>query len=406
MFSSLRNYNYKLFYSGQVISLTGTWMQMVGLAWLVLKLTKSSVALGTVTMLQFLPILLFALLGGVVADRVEKRKFLQFTQIFAFVQALVLAVLVSNKMIQLWEIYVLAAIGGLNAAFDNPTRQAFVVEMVGREDLANAVALNSGLFNAARIVGPGIGGLIIESRLGIAGTFYANALSYIPSMIALALMKKELFHAPPPPRSGSVLVHIREGLTYAFSEPRIKLITILMAVIGTFGYNFSVSIPLLTQFALHRGASAFGALTAAMGLGSLVAAVYLARQAKITHRLLLVGTAMFTLFLGLVAMPFNYYVTWGLLVCTGFASLLFNASGNTLMQMDTPDHLRGRVMSIFFLLIAGSTPIGGYFTGLLTKYIQIRHTLGVEAAICAVGVLWASLFYYRNRIGEPYHASS
>ncbi|MDQ2731598.1 MAG: MFS transporter, partial [Armatimonadota bacterium] len=378
MFSSLRNYNYRLFYSGQVISLTGTWMQMVGLAWLVLNLTKSSVALGTVTMLQFLPILLFALVGGVVADRVNKRKFLQFTQVVGLVQAMTLAVLVSKNVITLPEIYVLASIQGLNAAFDNPTRQAFVVEMVGREDLANAVALNSGLFNAARIVGPGIGGLIIESHLGIAGTFYANALSYIPSLIALALMKKELFHARPAPRGGNILENIREGLRYAFSEPRIKLITVMMAVIGTFGYNFSVSLPLLARFALNRGATAFGTLTAAMGLGSLVAAVYLARQARITHRMLIVGTAAFTLFLALVAVPFNYYITCGLLVCAGFASLLFNASGNTLIQMDTPDHLRGRVMSIFFLLLAGSTPIGGYFTGLLTHYIQIRHTLAIE----------------------------
>ncbi|HET6385174.1 MAG TPA: MFS transporter [Armatimonadota bacterium] len=397
MFQSLRNPNFKLFWFGQMVSLPGSWMQTIGLSWLVLKISNRPDILGLVTLLQFLPILLFALVGGVVADRVPKRKFLLFTQSVATVQAFALGLLVSFGVINLWEIYVLSLIGGLNAAFDNPTRQAFVVEMVGREDVANAVALNSGLFNAARIVGPAIGGWIIANpHIGIAGTFYLNGVSYAAAIGALLAMNPRHFHATGAPPRGRMAAQVLEGWRYCFSLPATAIIIILMAVIGTFGYNFTVSLPLLAKYALGLGPKGFGYLTAAMGLGSLFGAAYLARIAVPTRRLLLTGLGAFTIILGLISLSGNFYLTFGLLVALGFAGLLGTATGNTLLQIDTPDELRGRVMSIYFLLLAGSTPIGGYLTGILARYYQIRPTLSMESAVCLIGIVW-SVYYYRSR---------
>ncbi|MCA1596929.1 MAG: MFS transporter, partial [Chloroflexi bacterium] len=294
----------------------------------------------------------------------------------------------------------LAFIGGLTAAFDNPARQAFVVEMVGREDLPNAVALNSGLFNLARIVGPAVGGLIIGSGTlpRIAWTFYLNSASYVPALFALALMDNKLFRAVPKMSSGKMLAQVAEAWRYCFSLPATTIIIVMMAIIGTFGYNFSVSAPLLATY-LHSGARGFGILSACMGAGSLGGAVYLARQRYFTTRLLLLGAGSFAVFMALVSQSHLFLLTCGLLVAAGVASLLCNASGNTLLQMHTPDELRGRVMSIFFLLLAGSTPIGGYLTGVLAQHYRILFTLGLEAGIVCLGVLWAIYYYISRHLG-------
>jgi MFS family permease len=397
MFSSLQNYNYKVFWYGQIVSLTGSWMQTVAQAWLVLSMTGSSVALGTVTMLQFLPILLFALVGGVVADRVNKRRFLLLTQSIALAQALALGLMTYTHHEKLWLIYILAFAGGLNQAFDNPTRQAFVVDMVGRDTLANAVALNSGTFNTARIIGPAVGGLIIDMPgLGIPAAFFANAASFLAAIAALLLMKPDQLHAGQPVNRDAMLRQVSEGVRFCFGHPESKLVLVLVAVLGTFGYNFSVALPLLAKFGLHQGAAGFGSLASCMGVGSLISATYLARRSRATRRLLLAGAS-------LVASSRFFYLTCALMVALGFSTILMNATANTLLQMDAPDVLRGRVMSIYFLFMAGSTPIGGYFTGLMTKYIQIRPTMGLEAGICTLGVVWALAYYKRKcrSMGDP-----
>ncbi|MEO6196722.1 MAG: MFS transporter, partial [Dehalococcoidia bacterium] len=255
-FRAFHHRNYRLFYAGQSASLIGTWMQTIAQAWLVLELTDSEVALGVVTMLQFLPITLFVLFAGVIADRVPKRNFLFATQLLAMLQATVLAVLVLTGSVELWHVYVLALVLGLSNAFDLPTRQAFVSEIVGREDLINAVSLNSGMFNGARLIGPAIGGFII-SVAGVEAVFALNAFSYTFILASLAAIRiDELYTSDRPPARGNPLSELREGISYAFRTPATLLVIILVALVGMFGYNFTVILPLITRFVLEEGSVA------------------------------------------------------------------------------------------------------------------------------------------------------
>jgi len=400
LFQALKNYNYRLFWFGELISVTGTWMQATAQAWLVLRLTNSPWAVGAVTALQTLPILLFTLFGGVFADRVPKRQFLIFTQTVAAFQALILAILVGTGRIQLWHLYLLALLLGLVNAFDNPTRQAFVFEIVGREDLANAVALNSSLFNAARIIGPAIGGLTIAS-LGIAGAFYANAISFIPTIGSLWFMRPALFHPAPTPVRGNVFKQVGEGLGYVRHTATALIVVIVMAILGTFGYNFSVTLPLIAEFVLHTNAIGFGALTAFMGVGSLLGALILAYRSQASYSMLLISSAVFSLFLLGVALSHVFLLTALMLILLGFASIAYTATSNTLLQLSTPDHLRGRVMSIYFLLFAGSTPIGGFITGTAADSIGVSETILIEGLVCVVGVVLGLLYYRRHQRDLP-----
>lgn len=390
--NSLRIYNFRLFWFGQLISLIGTWMQSVGQAWLVLKLSDSPLALGTVAALQFLPVTLLTLFAGVIVDRLPKRRLQLVTQTIALLQALILAILVSTNSVQLWHIYVLAASLGLVNAFDNPTRQSFVIEMVGREDVANAVALNSILFNSARIIGPAIGGILIAT-IGLAECFYANAASFVAVLASLLLMRESLLHSPRRRPQGQILTQLAEGLRYATRTPAILLIVILMGALGTFGYNFNTSLPLLARNALNVDAAGYGALMSAMGAGSLVAALVVASGGKVTTRRLFLGAAGFTVLLGAVAVSGWYPLSLALMLPLGFASITFTTSANTSLQLEVPDTLRGRVMSLYTLLFLGTTPIGGLVTGLLAEYYGIRWALGIEAAICAAGVAAASIYW-------------
>ena len=393
-FRAFRHRNYRLFYLGQTISLSGTWMQTVAQAWLVLQLTGSKVALGTVVMLQFLPITAFALFGGVVADRVPKRNFIVGTQAVAMCQALTLALLVWTGHIQLWHVYLLALTLGFINAFDQPTRQAFVVEMVGRDDLMNAVALNSGMFNGARLVGPAIGGVIIAT-VGVKGAFLLNAISFLPVIAGLLLMKVSELHTADRRRSApaSPLTELREGLAYAFATPAVLLIVILVGVIGTFGYNFTVVLPLVDRFLLHRGSVEFGFLTSAVGLGALVSALFLAGRRTATKQTLFLGALAFAVLLSAVALSRWYYLTLLFLLLLGAAGIAFTATANTSLQLSSPDHLRGRIMGLYQLLFAGSTPIGAYLTGLMAEHLGVSEAIGIEAALCMLGV-GAGLAYY------------
>ena len=395
-FRSLRNYNYRLFFFGQMISLTGTWMQTIGQAWLVLDLTHSPLALGTVTMLQFLPISLLVLFGGVIADKVPKRRLLVLTQTAAMTQAFVLAFLTWSGLIALWQIYVLATMLGLTNAIDNPTRQAFVVEMVGRDDVTNAVALNSSMFNSARLIGPAVGGVIIAA-VGVSAAFFVNGVSFIAVIIGLLLMRPALLHPASRGGEGRLLEQLAEGLRYSLRTPSILLILILMASIGTFGYNFTVVLPLLARNVLHVGSIGFGAMTSAVGVGSLVAALALATLRKPSRRTLLIGATAFAAILAAVAASHWYALTLVLLVALGVAGISFTATANSTLQITAPDHLRGRVMSLYMLLFAGTTPIGGQLTGIMAEHIGIQSTVGIEAAICALGIAAALAYLAAHR---------
>jgi len=393
-FRALRIRNYRLFWTSQVISLTGSWMQTTAQAWLVLKLTESPFALGLVTTLQFLPVTLLALYGGVLADRLPKRQTLIVTQTIALIQAAIFGLLVATNVIQLWHIYLLAVIQGMVSAIDNPVRQAFAVEMVGREDLVNAVALNSMSFNGARILGPAVAGIVI-AQIGIPLTLFVNALSFVPVVVALLMMDSAKLYPAPPATQGSVNKRLIEGLQYTWRTPKVLLIMLVIAALGTFGYNFGVALPLLANFALRTDAAGFGALSSFLGLGSLIAGIALAYTQGISIRRLLIGSAAFSILLGAVALSQVFALSAILLVALGFAGIIFSTTSNSLLQLIVPDHLRGRVMSLNVLLFMGSTPIGGFLIGLLSDHLGVSVALLICAALCLAGVV-AAVIYQRS----------
>src|SRR5579859_1212839 len=304
-FLALRHRNFRLFWFGQLISLIGTWMQIIGQAWLVLQLTHSAWLLGVVGALQFLPVMLLSLFGGVLADRVPKRKVLLFTQSFALLQATVLWTLVATGEVRIWHVLVLATLLGLTNSLDMPTRQAFVFELVGREDLPNAIALNSSLFNLARIVGPGIGGLIIAA-MGVAPLFLLNAVSFIPVIIGLAFIDMGGLYTQRKRLEGTNNIHmakqstmqsLREGLAYVAHTPSVFLIIAVVGIVSLFGINFNVVLPLFATSVLHSGAEGFGFISSAFGLGSLLCALWLAwSNHKPTIHYLLVSVFVFCVF--------------------------------------------------------------------------------------------------------------
>jgi MFS family permease len=401
-FGSLAVYNYRLFWFGQLISLSGTWMQTTAQAWLVLELTNSPVALGTVTFLQFLPITLLTLFGGVFADRLPKREVLLITQSVSAVQAYLLAVLVLTNRIELWQIYVLALVLGIVNAFDNPTRQAFVSELVGKNRLQNAVALNSSLFNAARIVGPALAGIVITA-VGIGQAFLLNGLSFLPVIGGLLLMRPEGFYPADRPERGNVLRQLWEGVQYAVRTPKIFLVLLTMGIVGTFGYNYTTILPLLAKYVLGTGAEGLGILTSAVGIGSLAAALAFASARRTSLAVLLGAGLVFSILLVLVGLSRWLPITLVLLVLMGAVGIIYTASSNTSLQLRSPGALRGRVMSFYFLLFAGTTPIGGFLVGVLTARIGVQPTIILMGSICLLGVALASLYAWLTMSGpsEP-----
>ncbi len=396
-FLALRHRNFRLFWFGQLISLIGTWMQSIGQAWLVLELTHSAWLLGVVGALQFLPVMLLSLFGGVLADRLPKRKVLLFTQSFAMLQAVLLWALVASGQVQIWHVLVLAALLGLTNSLDMPTRQAFVVEMVGREDLTNAIALNSSLFNMARIVGPGIGGLII-AWLGVAPLFLLNAISFIAVIIGLALIDmNHLYALARRPNVSldtakqSTLQSLREGLAYVIRTPSVLLIIAVVGVISLFGINFNVILPLFARDVLHAGPGGFGFISAAFGLGSLFSALWLAwGNNKPSIRQLLIGTLAFCVLEILFAISHMYVLSLVLIAAVGFSQIAFSATANTTLQTVSPDHLRGRVMSVYMLVFAGTVPLGNLFTGGIAHLFSapISLLLGGGLSLIAAIVGW------------------
>lgn len=396
-FQSFRTYNYRLYWIGLTVSLIGTWLQTVGQAWLVLDLTGSPFALGMVIALQFLPFLFLSLPAGAIVDRLPKRRLILMTQTCAMTQALVIGVLVATGTIELWHIYVLAGLLGLNNSIDNPARQAFLSELVSRDNLPNAVGLNSTLFNTARIVGPAIGGLVIAA-VGVASCFLLNSLSFAAVLGCLLLMRPSELHAPAARRAGRLLAQIAEGLRFVRGHTEVLQPLLLLLVIGTFGYNFNVALPLLARYSLDASSVEFGLLTSAMGLGSLIGALIVATLQSTSWRRIAIAAAAFSVLLGGVAASGWYPATLVLLACLGLAGILFTTGVNTTLQLHAPGELRGRVMSLYIMVFAGSTPIGGAFTGALADRVGIQWTLGIEAAICGSAVI--GLFLYRQ-FGRP-----
>ncbi|MGZ6255655.1 MAG: MFS transporter [Candidatus Limnocylindria bacterium] len=364
-FSAVRHRNFRLYWIGQIVSLVGTWMQSVSQPWLVLLLGGTPIQLGVVLALQFAPALALAPLGGVLADRVDKRRLLLLTQSVAALQAAVLFFLTFTGLIQIWEIMVLALAIGFVNALDMPVRQAFAAELVPREDLINAITLNSASFNLARVIGPAIAGIAL-ALYGPAFNFAINAVSYFGVLIALVRMDPDdMQPIVRPEQLASVRSSLAEGIRYAVRTPTVLWPLVLLGGIGMFGMNFQTLLPLFARFTLNLDADGFGALFAAMGLGSLIGSLSLA---FIGSRRPLVGMILgggigFVAFEAGLGLSRTTLAAFPLIVLVGFASMLMVNTINIIVQRSVPDALRGRVMALYVTVFAGSTPIGGLFAG-------------------------------------------
>ncbi len=384
--SAFRHRNYRLFFGGQLISLVGTWMQQVAQAWLVLQLTHDPIWLGIVAAAQFLPVMVLGLFAGVAADALPKRRVLIATQTVMMVLAAVLAVLVITGAVEVWMILFLAFLLGIANAVDMPVRQAFSIELVGREDIGNAVALNSAMFNGARVVGPAAAGLAIAA-FGVGPAFAINAVSFLAVIVGLRLMDDRALHVPEgvrlirPTSAGAVVENLKEGLQYVRGTPVVLLAVVTVGAVATVGMNFNVLIPAFAQGQLGSGAAGYGFLMAASGVGSLLAAVRLVmggkpRPIRLATGALILGAASLAL-----AVTFSFPVAIVLMVFVGFGSILMAATGNTTIQLAVPDHLRGRVMSVYTTVFSASVPIGGLAMG------AVASVFGVSIAIALGGVL-------------------
>ena len=396
-FRSLRVRNYRLFATGQAVSLSGTWGQRVAQDWLVLEITDNDpVALGVVTALQFLPVLLLGLYGGVLADRHDKRRLLVLAQGAMGVLALALAALDLSGAVQLWHVYALALGLGVATAVDTPTRQAFVSEMVGPEDLPNAVSLNSAAFNASRIVGPALAGVAI-AVWGTGWVFLANGVSYGAVLVGLLMMRPaELVH---PNRQPAQKGQVREGLRYVLDRRELAVPIALVFMVGTFGLNFQITLALVAKQVFETGASSFGLLTSAFAFGSLLGALASARRSgPPTPDRMLAAALVFGLLEVVVGLAPTFPTMMLLLVPTGMAVLTFTTTTNALVQLGSDAAVRGRVMALYVLVFLGGTPVGAPLVGVVADAWGPRTPLLVGGAVCALSALVAGAVLGRQPI--------
>ena len=385
-FAALSVRNFRLYFIGQLISVSGTWMQSVAQGWLVLQITGSSVDLGFAVALQYVPILLLGSYGGLVADRHEKRRILYFTQSSAGILALVLGVMVTTHHVTVGLVYGLAFLLGLVNLFDVPARQAFVQEMVGRDLIANAVSLNSVLMNAGRVIGPGIAAGFI-AVVGTAVCFYANSVSYLAVLLALVLMRASEF--VPMKTVVREKGQLRLGLKYVFKTPLLRNVILAVAVVGTFAFNFTVTLPLLAHTTFHQKTAAqYGLLMGAMGIGASFGGLFVAHRSRPTPKLLALVSVGFGLFMTLVA--FAPSVTWAeiALIPTGAFSIAFISTANATLQLNSSQQMRGRVMSLHGTAFLGTTPIGAPLMGLIIAASNPRVGIFVGAALTLMTGLW------------------
>jgi len=383
-FSAFKHRNFRLYFIGQLISFTGTWMTTTAQGWLVYQLTGSKALLGVVAAAASAPMLIFATLGGWIADRYPKRSVIVCTQISSMMLSLAMAALVWTKIVQPWQIIMLAVLGGITMAFDMPARQSFVIEMTSREDLMNAISLNSSAFNCARIVGPSIAGLLM-AHISIAACFLCDGLSFIPVIAGLLLMrfpKKETEIAS----GGGAIAQALEGFRYVWGHRRVLTILALFTVVGVFGWSYSVLLPAFARDILHLGANGYGLLMAGSGVGALVAALTVASAGHMlsTRTMALGGVWIFSGTLVLFAFTKNLYLGVILLAIVGFGLVLYFSTSNTVLQSIVPDEMRGRVMGIWALIFGGMIPLGSLEAGLMADVLGTPATMAVGALICAL----------------------
>jgi MFS family permease len=391
---SFHHRNFRLFFAGQFISLIGTWMQSVAVSWLVYRLTGSSLALGLVGFVGSLPVFVLGLWGGYLADRSNKRSLLLVTQTASMFQALALAFITLTDTASVWLVGGLAMILGTVNAVDMPTRQAFVVDMVGKEDLHNAIALNSSMFNSARVLGPAVAGILVAA-FGEGWCFFINGISYLAVIAGLLMMR--LPPAPSRVQTGSMGAHVKEGLAYAWNDRPMRIILAALCLTSLFSASYMVLMPVFVDTILAHGASGLGFLMAATGVGSVIAALTLAmRQGSAgLDRLRVLAGLGFGLALIAFALSRSFWLSMALASVLGFCLILFFAVANTQLQLRSPDAMRGRVMALYSITLVGMAPFGSLFAGTLASLIGAPATVLVSGVICAVGIVLLSL----NRSG-------
>jgi MFS family permease len=397
-FSSLKVYNYRLYFTGQSVSLIGTWMQSTAQAWLVLTLTHSSADLGYVVAFQALPVLLFASYGGVIADRVDKRRLMVVLQSSMGVQALALGLLTVLGVVRFWEVCALAVVLGLNNTFENPSRQAFVREMVGRGELRNAVTLNSVTSNAARALGPAIAGILIAT-VGDGICFLANAVSFAAVVTSLLIMDRAALRpTKPEPRAKGQL---REGFAYAAHTPDIAVPLVMMGLVGMLAYEFQVSLPMLAKGTFHDGSEAYGFMTAAMGLGAVVGGLFTAARGRAGTRPMIISSAGFGLAVLLTALAPLLWLSYVGLLFVGWASVSFISIGNSTIQLSSAPNMRGRALSLWQLAFQGTTPVGGPLIGWVIEASEARVGMAVGALSCFVAAAGGALLSRHRLVPAP-----
>ena len=380
-FASLKRHrNYRLFFTGQVISVSGTWMQNVALAWLVVELTHSPLAVGILAFCRFIPFTVFGLVAGVVADRIDNRKLVIGTQTVSMTFSALFAVLVLSGLETLWVVYLLAILSSTALVFDAPGRHALTFQMVGRDELPNAVALNASLFNASRVVGPAVAGVLIAA-FGVGVCFAVNAVTFLAVLVALLMMRKDelvpIQRSAEPP---TMLRGIREGFAYVLSVPELRLVLAIVTVVSTVGFNFHVILPLLASDTLNTGPEVFGILSACFGAGALVGALLSAALGRASWKVLMLGTGGFSVSLLALAPLASVWACAALLFAAGVCFTLWTSNANTILQLGAPDHLRGRVVSLYLWAFAGLAPIGGLLAGWLSEVGGTQLSLSVAGA--------------------------
>jgi MFS family permease len=393
-FSSLKIYNYRVYAAGALISNTGTWMGRVAQDWLVLtQLTPhSSIALGVVTGLQFAPLALLAPISGMITDRFPKRRILFVTQSAMALTSLLTGILVVTGTVQLWHIFLLAVIQGVATAMDNPARQTFVSEMVPHDSLSNAVGLNSASFNAARLIGPGVAGLVIAA-FHTGPAFFVNTLSFVAVLFALARMRPEELNITPRHRGKG---QIREGLRYVRGRPDIILIMVLVFVLGTFGMNFQMTTALMATVVFHKGAGGYGLLGSIMAIGSLSAALLSARRPHPRLRVLLMAFAAFTVASAALALAPSYNWFAVLLIPVGLTALTVMTTANSMVQLSVAPAMRGRVMAIYMAVFMGGTPLGSPLIGWIGSAWGPRWTILIGSVATGLTIFAALMYLVRS----------
>lgn len=397
MFASLRHRNYRLFFSGQVVSVTGTWMQSIAAAWLVLDLTGSPVAVGVLALAQFLPFSALGWFSGVLTDRFDARKLVLATQWALMAQASVLAALTLLGEIEPWQIYVLAALRGCIMVFDAPARQALTYQMVGPAELPNAVALNSSLFNAARVIGPAIGGIVVAAfDPGIC--FAVNAVSFVAVLACLYAMRaRDLVHVERQQEAPTVFRGTWEAVRYARSVRRVGVLLVLVGLVSTFAFNFNVLLPVLAKDTLDAGPEVFGILSASFGAGALAGALIAAARSRASMRWVLVGTAGYGTAMLLLALSGSLVPAVLLLFATGACFTIWTANSNATLQLGAPDHIRGRVLGLYFYAFLGAQPLGGLLAGWLA---DVGGT-GLAFAVGGTVTLAATAYAFARLVEHP-----